>query len=252
MTKKERARLAVNALKNEYPDAICSLRAEEPLQLLIATRLSAQCTDARVNLVTPVLFEKYPTLEAFCEANVEDVEEIIHSCGFYHGKARDIVGMSQKIRDTFGGVVPDTVEALTTLPGVGRKTANLIVGDVYGKPAVVADTHFIRMSNRLGFVDTKDPYKVELAMRKLLPPEESNDFCHRCVLHGRACCTAQGDVRKVLYGRILPPKRRYLRVFDILNIPAGRESGASPEGFSFSISLGGNLFYQCRSTLRAN
>ena len=114
MTKKERARLAVNALKNEYPDAICSLRAEEPLQLLIATRLSAQCTDARVNLVTPVLFEKYPTLEAFCEANVEDVEEIIHSCGFYHGKARDIVGMSQKIRDTFGGVVPDTVEALTT------------------------------------------------------------------------------------------------------------------------------------------
>lgn len=191
MTKKERARLAVNALKNEYPDAICSLRAEEPLQLLIATRLSAQCTDARVNLVTPVLFEKYPTLEAFCEANVEDVEEIIHSCGFYHGKARDIVGMSQKIRDTFGGVVPDTVEALTTLPGVGRKTANLIVGDVYGKPAVVADTHFIRMSNRLGFVDTKDPYKVELAMRKLLPPEESNDFCHRCVLHGRACCTAR-------------------------------------------------------------
>ena len=200
MTKKERARLAVNALKNEYPDAICSLRAEEPLQLLIATRLSAQCTDARVNLVTPVLFEKYPTLEAFCEANVEDVEEIIHSCGFYHGKARDIVGMSQKIRDTFGGVVPDTVEALTTLPGVGRKTANLIVGDVYGKPAVVADTHFIRMSNRLGHAQAF----AAGGKQRFLPS--------LCATWPRLLHGAQGDVRKVLYGRILPPKRRYVTI----------------------------------------
>ena len=136
--------------------------------------------------------EKYPTLEAFCEANVEDVEGNYPLLWILSWQSAGYCGyVPKKIRDTFGGVVPDTVEALTTLPGVGRKTANLIVGDVYGKPAVVADTHFIRMSNRLGFVDTKDPYKVELAMRKLLPPEESNDFCHRCVLHGRACCTAR-------------------------------------------------------------
>lgn len=191
MTKKERVLHAINALKAEYPDAICSLTEREPLRLLIATRLSAQCTDARVNLVTPVLFETYPTLDALCEANVEDVERIIHSCGFYHGKARDIIGMSQRIRDVYGGTVPDTMEDLTSLPGIGRKTANLILGDIYHKPAVVTDTHFIRMCNRLGFVSTKDPYKVEVAMRKLLPPEESNDFCHRCVLHGRAACTAR-------------------------------------------------------------
>ena len=191
MTKKERAIKAVEALKKEYPDALCSLEAQNPLELLIATRLSAQCTDARVNLVTPVLFAKYKTLDDYCEARVEDVEEIIHSCGFYHGKARDIIGMAQKIRSDFGGRVPDTIEALTTLPGVGRKTANLIVGDVYHKPAVVTDTHLIRLANRIGLVETKDPVKVETALRKLLPPEESNDFCHRCVLHGRAVCTAR-------------------------------------------------------------
>ena len=191
MTKKERAIKAVEALKKEYPDALCSLEAQNPLELLIATRLSAQCTDARVNLVTPVLFAKYKTLDDYCEARVEDVEEIIHSCGFYHGKARDIIGMAQKIRSDFGGRVPDTIEALTTLPGVGRKTANLIVCDVYHKPAVVTDTHLIRLANRIGLVETKDPVKVETALRKLLPPEESNDFCHRCVLHGRAVCTAR-------------------------------------------------------------
>ena len=191
MTKKERANGCVAALKKEYPDAICSLDYTDPLQLLIATRLSAQCTDARVNLVTPALFEAYPDLDAFCEAKAEDVEQYIHSCGFFRAKAKDIVGMAQKIRDDFGGEVPDTVEALTTLPGVGRKTANLIVGDVYHKPAVVTDTHVIRITNLLGLVDTKDPKKVETALRGLLDPEESNDFCHRCVLHGRAVCVAR-------------------------------------------------------------
>ena len=191
MTKKQRAALCVAALKKAYPDALCSLEYTDPLQLLIATRLSAQCTDARVNQVTPALFAAYPTLDAFCNAKVEDVETYIHSCGFFRAKARDIVGMAQKLRDEFGGVVPDTVEALTTLPGVGRKTANLIVGDIYHKPAVVADTHLIRITNLLGLVDTKDPKKVEFEMRALLDPAESNDFCHRCVLHGRAVCIAR-------------------------------------------------------------
>lgn len=191
MTKKERARLLVNALKNEYPDAICSLTANNPFELLIATRLSAQCTDARVNLVTPALFEKYRTLDDYVNADVKDIEDIIHSCGFYHGKARDIIEMARGVRDRFGGVVPDNIEDLTSLQGVGRKTANLIVGDVYGKPAVVADTHLIRLTNRMGLVATKDPKKVEMELKKILPPEESNDFCHRAVLHGRAVCTAR-------------------------------------------------------------
>lgn len=188
MTKKEKALHAVQALKNKFPDSICSLNAENPLQLIIATRLSAQCTDARVNLVTPELFAKYKTVEDFAAANVEDVEKIIHSCGFFRAKAKDIVGMCQKMISDFGGEVPSTIEELTSLPGVGRKTANLIVGDVYGKPAVVADTHLIRISNLLGLVDTKDPFKVEMQLREILPPEESNDFCHRCVLHGRETC----------------------------------------------------------------
>lgn len=191
MTKKERALLAVEALKKEYPDALCSLTAQNPLELLIATRLSAQCTDARVNLVTPALFTKYPTLDDYCNADVKDIEEIIHSCGFYHDKARDIIAMAQKIKSDFGGKVPDTMEDLTSLQGVGRKTANLILGDVYGKPAVVTDTHLIRLANRIGLVETKDPVKVETALRKLLPPDESNNFCHRTVLHGRAVCTAR-------------------------------------------------------------
>lgn len=191
MTKKQIALNAVEALKNEYPDAVCSLVAGNPFELLIATRLSAQCTDARVNLVTPALFEKYRTLEDYAQADAEDIAEIIHSCGFFRQKSKDIVGMAQKIISDFDGKVPDNIEDLTKLPGVGRKTANLICGDVYGKPAIVADTHLIRISNRLGLVATKDPYKVELELKKLLPPEESNDFCHRAVLHGRAICDAR-------------------------------------------------------------
>ncbi len=191
MRRKDIAEFAVEQLKLDYPEAICSLDAENPVQLIIATRLSAQCTDARVNLVTPKLFEKYPTLEDYAAANIEDVEDIVRPCGFYHMKARDIIGMAQMIQDEYGGVVPDTIDELVRLPGVGRKTANLIVGDVYKKPAVVADTHLIRISNRLGLVNTKDPYKVEMELKKLLPPEESNDFCHRCVLHGRAVCDAR-------------------------------------------------------------
>ena len=191
MTKKQIALNAVEALRKEYPDAICSLTADTPFELLIATRLSAQCTDARVNLVTPALFEKYRTLEDYAQADSEDIAEIIHSCGFFRQKSKDIVGMAQKILSDFDGKVPDNIEDLTTLPGVGRKTANLICGDVYGKPAIVADTHLKRISNRLGLVATKDPYKVEIELKKLLPPEESNDFCHRAVLHGRAICDAR-------------------------------------------------------------
>lgn len=192
MKKKDIALTAVDALKKRYPDAVCSLTAEDPLQLLIAVRLSAQCTDARVNLVTPALFERFPTLEAFAEATPEQVEPYIRSCGLYKTKANDIVLMAKRIRDEFGGQIPNTIEALTTLPGVGRKTANLVCGDVYGMPgAVVTDTHCIRIANRLGLCDTKDPRKVEEQLRKLLPPEESNAFCHRIVLFGRDVCEAR-------------------------------------------------------------
>ena len=191
MTKKQRAISAVEALKKEYPEAICSLNYKDEFQLLAATRLSAQCTDARVNIVTPALFEKYPTVEAFAEAEVADVEELIRSCGFYRTKAKDLVEMAKKIISDFGGKVPDNIEDLTSLPGVGRKTANLICGDIFGKPAVVADTHLIRISNLLGLVETKDPFTVEMQLKELLPAEESNDFCHRCVLHGRAVCIAR-------------------------------------------------------------
>lgn len=192
MTKKQLTLKSVEALKEAYPEAICSLVYSDPLQLLIATRLSAQCTDARVNLVTPELFSKYKTLDDLANAEVEDVERIIRSCGFYHDKARDIVGIAKKIKSDFNGKVPSTIEELTSLPGVGRKTANLIMGDVFHAPSsVVTDTHLIRISNRIGLVDTKDPKKVEFELRKLLPPDESNDFCHRTVLHGRAVCTAR-------------------------------------------------------------
>lgn len=191
MTKKQRAALCVEALEKEYTDALCSLNASNPLELLIATRLSAQCTDARVNLITPELFKKYPTLEDYCNAEIEDIENIIHSCGFYKGKAKDIKGIALKIRDEFGGEVPDSIEKLTSLPGVGRKTANLIMGDVYGQPAIVADTHLIRITNLIGLVATKDPKKVELELKKIIAPEKSNDFCHRMVLHGRAVCVAR-------------------------------------------------------------
>lgn len=191
MNIKEKALFAVNALKNEYPDAICSLNASTDFELLIATRLSAQCTDARVNIVTPELFNKYKTIEDYAAAQLEDVEAIVRPCGFYHTKANDIIGMAKMIIERFDGKVPDNIEDLTSLPGVGRKTANLICGDVYGKPAVVADTHLIRITNLLGFVSTKDPFKVEMRLKEILPPEESNDFCHRCVLHGRAVCIAR-------------------------------------------------------------
>ena len=191
MDKKEKALRANEALKALYPGAVCSLEADDPFRLLVAVRLSAQCTDARVNLVTPALFAKYPDARAMAEAPAEDVEALIRSCGFYRQKARDLIGMARMLLTEFDGAVPDSIEKLTSLPGVGRKTANLIVGDVYGQPAVVADTHLIRISNRLGLVDTKDPVKVEFALRGLLPPEDSNDYCHRNVLHGRAVCDAR-------------------------------------------------------------
>ena len=192
MTKSQIALAAVQALRDAYPDAVCSLRSGSPLQLLIATRLSAQCTDARVNLVTPALFARFPDVDAFCAGSEDEIAAYIRSCGLYKTKAHDIYAMCCALRDRFGGQVPHTMEALTSLPGVGRKTANLILGDVFGQPAVVADTHCIRISNRLGLCSTKDPGKVETALRALLPPEESNAFCHRLVLHGRAVCTARG------------------------------------------------------------
>lgn len=191
MTKKQKAVLAVAALKKEYPDAICSLTYREPLQLLIATRLAAQCTDARVNMVTPALFERFPTLKAFAQASAEEIEPYIHSCGLYKTKARDIHAMCCSLLENYDGVVPDTVEELTKLPGVGRKTANLVVGDIYHKPAVVTDTHCIRLCGRLGLSEGKEPYKVEKQLRAVLPMDEANDFCHRLVLHGRAVCQAR-------------------------------------------------------------
>ncbi len=192
MTKQQRAFIAVERLRERYPQAQCSLEAADAFQLLVATRLSAQCTDARVNLVTPALFERFPTIEAFAGATPEDIEPYIHSCGLYKTKARDLAAMARMLRDTFDSVVPNTIEALTSLPGVGRKTANLICGDVYGMAgAVVTDTHCIRITNRLGLSTGTDPRRVEDQLRKLLPPEESNAFCHRLVLFGREVCTAR-------------------------------------------------------------
>ncbi len=191
MTKKELARLSVEALKKLFPEAKCSLIAEKPYELLMATRLSAQCTDARVNMVTPNLFKRFPTLEAFRDADITDIEDAIKSCGLYKTKARDLKNMATELLERFGGVVPDTIEELTTLSGIGRKTANLIVGDVYGKPSVVVDTHCIRITTRIGLHKETDPKKIEFALKKILPPEESGDFCHRLVLHGRDLCTAR-------------------------------------------------------------
>ncbi|MGN0487830.1 MAG: endonuclease III [Ruminococcus sp.] len=191
MTKKQIALMAVDALKQEYPEAVCSLTYEDPLQLLIATRLAAQCTDARVNIVTPALFERFPTVDDFANATYEEVAEYIKSCGLYKTKSRDIVEMAKALNENFGGKVPDNIDDLISLPGIGRKTANLVVGDIYGKPAVVVDTHCIRITKRLGLHTLKDQKKIEFELRKLLPPEESNDFCHRLVLHGRAVCDAR-------------------------------------------------------------
>ena len=182
----------ITRLEQEYPLAECSLEYDKAYELLFAVRLAAQCTDERVNQVTPALYARFPTLQSFAEADVEEVERYVHSCGFFRSKARDIVKCAQVLLAEHGGVVPDTMEALVKLPGVGRKTANLILGDVYHKPAVVVDTHCIRLSNRMGLVDgLKDPVKIETALRKILPPEKSSDFCHRLVLHGRAVCDAR-------------------------------------------------------------
>lgn len=192
MTKKEIARRAVDALKQAYPEGICSLEYSDPLQLLIATRLSAQCTDARVNMVTPALFERFPTAKAFADSSPEEVAEYIKSCGLYKTKSKDIVEMARVLCDRYDGEVPATLEELIALPGIGRKTANLVMGDVYHMPgAVVVDTHCIRITRRLGLHDESDQKKIEFILRKLLPAEESSDFCHRIVLHGRAVCTAR-------------------------------------------------------------
>ena len=209
MTKSD-VRAIVDALKELYPDSLCSLQYEKDYELLFAVRLSAQCTDERVNMVTPALYERFPTLEAFAEADPEEVGEYIHSCGFFRAKSKDMVLCAQMLLNEYGGKVPDTMEALLRLPGVGRKTANLILGDVHNTPGVVvADTHCIRISGRMGLTDgTKDPAKVESQLRAVLPPEESNNFCHRMVLHGRAVCTA----RKALCGNCpLTPWCKYAK-----------------------------------------
>lgn len=191
MEKKERIDKIIAALENTYPEGLCSLQYKTPHELLIAVRLSAQCTDARVNLVVPALFARYPSIAAFAEAKVADVEELIRSCGFYHTKARDIVAMCQKLITDFHGEVPGTIEELTSLPGVGRKTANLICGDVFGQPSYVCDTHCIRITNLLGLSSSKDPLKVEMQLRECIPPAKSTGFCHRMVLLGREYCIAR-------------------------------------------------------------
>lgn len=189
---KEKVLQIVQALKEAYPDPMCALHYKKDYQLMISVRLAAQCTDARVNQITPALFERFPTLEAFANADVADVEELVKSCGFYRHKARDIVLACRMLLEEFDGKVPQTMEELLSIPGVGRKTANLLLGDLYGVPgSVVCDTHCIRISNLLGIAKGKEPEKVEMQLRKVLPPEESSDFCHRIVLHGRAVCIAR-------------------------------------------------------------
>ena len=189
---KEKVSAIIDILKDRYPDAPCALHYKKDYELMIAVRLSAQCTDARVNLVTPALFEKYPTLEAMANADITDVENLVHSCGFYKHKARDIVLGCRMLLEDYGGKVPDTMEELLRIPGVGRKTANLLLGDLYGIPgSVVCDTHCIRICGRLGLSQGKEPEKVEKQLRAILPSEESSDFCHRIVLFGRDCCSSQ-------------------------------------------------------------
>ena len=192
MASKAAVKRIIETLKGLYPDALCSLQYEKDYELLFSVRLSAQCTDARVNQVTPALFARFPTLESFAQAEPEEVEPYIRSCGFFHGKARDLVGCARQLIERFDGKVPGTMEELTSLPGVGRKTANLILGDVYHQPAYVCDTHCIRITGRLGLTDgSKDPLQVERQLRAILPPKESSDFCHRMVLFGRDVCTAR-------------------------------------------------------------
>jgi endonuclease-3 len=194
MTKKQRAELAVKALEHEYPEPNPGLdySEEDAWQLLVAVRLAAQCTDARVNLVTPALFANYPSPKALGDADIKDIEAMVYTCGLGATKARDIKACMRMLDDEFGGRVPDTMEQLLKLPGVGRKSANLVLGDIYGKPAIVCDTHCIRICNRLGLIDTKNPTVAEKQLRQIIEPEKGNDFCHRLVLHGRAVCTARG------------------------------------------------------------
>ena len=192
MKKKELAALVIERLKNEYPQTHCTLDYDDAWKLLVSVRLAAQCTDARVNVVVKDLFALYPSIEALAEATPEQIEAIVHPCGLGKSKARDISACMKRLRDEYNGKVPEDFDALLSLPGVGRKSANLMMGDVFGKPAIVTDTHCIRLCNRIGLVDdTKDPKKVEMALWKIIPPEESNDFCHRLVDHGRAVCTAR-------------------------------------------------------------
>ena len=181
----------LSVLRERYPDALCALQYQKDYELMIAVRLSAQCTDKRVNEIAPALFARFPTLECFAEATPEEVEPYVRSCGFFRQKAKDIVAACQALRDRFGGRVPDSMDELLTIPGVGRKTANLLLGDLYGQPAVVCDTHCIRIANRLGLAKGKEPEKVERQLRAILPPEESSAFCHRIVLFGRDVCTAR-------------------------------------------------------------
>lgn len=192
MKSKAAVKRIIEKLKERYPDALCSLQYKKDYELLFAVRLSAQCTDERVNQVTPALYARFPTLESFAQADPAEVGQYIHSCGFYNGKARDIVACAQKLLSEYGGKVPGTMEELTGLPGVGRKTANLILGDVFGQEAYVCDTHCIRITGRLGLTDgTKDPLQAERQLRQVIPPKESSDFCHRMVLFGRDVCTAR-------------------------------------------------------------
>ena len=192
MTKKQRALQVIERLKKEYPSAGCTLDYDQAWKLLVSVRLAAQCTDARVNVVVEGLYEKYPTVEALAEADVDEIEKIVRPCGLGRSKARDISGCMKMIRDEYEGKVPDDFDALMKLPGVGRKSANLIMGDVFGKPAIVTDTHCIRLVNRIGLVDgIKEPKKVEMALWKIIPPQEGSDFCHRLVFHGRDVCTAR-------------------------------------------------------------
>lgn len=191
MNKKKKTLEIISLLKNEYPDVKCALVYTKPHELLIATRLSAQCTDKRVNMVTPAMFERFPTIEAFANAQVSEIEEYIKSCGLYKTKAKDISEMCKILHEKYDDTVPDTIDELTKLPGVGRKTANLICGDLYGKPALVCDTHVIRLTNRLGLTDSKDAAKVEKQLAEVVPPDEGLMLCHRLVWHGRLVCNAR-------------------------------------------------------------
>lgn len=191
MTKKELALLTCEALESLYPDAACSLNYTHPYELMIAARLSAQCTDARVNIVTETLFRKYPTLQSFADAELSELEEIVKPCGFFRAKAKSIKEMANQLIDNFDGQVPDNMDDLLTISGIGRKTANLMMGDVWGKPAIVTDTHFIRITGRIGLTSNKEPHKVEKDLVKLIPPEKSSDFCHRIVQFGRDVCQAR-------------------------------------------------------------